>query len=489
MGFFDFLKKKKPVERSESEQLLDDLMESLSQNNLSEFGRLCRDNIELIEESFNDWKVVPEALRNNTDEVERYGTTVVAVAEYFHNTLGRRALRQALTGSSEDNPLVQWEHAIEEAREKLGHMDFVGAEETVRAIMAKNSKLQGKSVNGYLTVSLGLLGQTLFHQGKAREALEFATRANELCATERDMEGVLAYTATLYEINRYLGDSDQAAECASYLADFMRQSSQITEAMQWRRRAELARDGEPLNRVQIQLGDRVYELEDINALRFASMDAKFLFARNRISPALCESLCQSGVALAEEGNFELALEHFRKASSIDGFDPQPHYMRGLTLLNLRRYGEAIEAYETTENLAPGWFQCRSDLWMSKQLAGGRYNHDLLDAVCQIQDGDMPTQDKIQLCQEWLDRHADLACLHLFMGKSLQSLGRNENAYQFIRQGLIVAEEPDVRTRLLVAAATVAPPGPDRDWFLESAIELNGNLVSAAMARVLKRSDY
>ncbi len=485
MGIFDFLRKKKPA-LSQSEKLLENLNQAVSQDNMAEFGKLCRDNIELIENHFEKWKIVPEGLRGDPQQVQQYIMMIVSVADYFYNTLGRRSLREALQGADGDNPIVQWESTIVEARERFSQMDFIGAEEVLRTILAKNENLIGSAVTELLPVNLGLLGQALFHQGKAHEALEYINEANELCANERDLEGVLAYTATLYEINRYMGEFQQAADCANDLADLLRQSGQITEAMQWRRRSELARDGEPLNRVQVQFGDRTYELDEIDQLKLSTLNVQFLFARNRISPALCDAHCRTGVNLGEEGRFEEALEQFKQATLIDVHDPQPHYMRGLTLLNLRRYGEAIEAYETTETLAPGWFQCRSDLWMSKQLAGGRYSHELFDALCQVQDENLSNANKINICQEWLQRHADLASLYLFLGKSLQAAEQDENAYQCFRQGLIVAEEPDVRTRLLVAAASVSPPGPDREWFLESAVEENGNLVSAAMARVLKQ---
>ena len=56
-----------------------------------------------------------------------------------------------------------------------------------------------------------------------------------------------------------------------------------------------------------------------------------------------------------------------------------------------------------------------------------------------------------------------------------------------RNGLTHSPDPDTETRLrLGLAATLDAASPERFSLLEEAITLNGNLTSAAMARVLLR---
>ena len=56
--------------------------------------------------------------------------------------------------------------------------------------------------------------------------------------------------------------------------------------------------------------------------------------------------------------------------------------------------------------------------------------------------------------------------------------------QPIAGGLAGTDEPDVRTRLLVALGNAVADHEERRQLLHGAVELSGNLVSAAMATIL-----
>jgi len=57
----------------------------------------------------------------------------------------------------------------------------------------------------------------------------------------------------------------------------------------------------------------------------------------------------------------------------------------------------------------------------------------------------------------------------------------------LAEGLSRAREPSIRSQLLTRAATLEPPSPARDKLLEEAIALRGDLVSAAMAAVMRHA--
>ena len=75
-------------------------------------------------------------------------------------------------------------------------------------------------------------------------------------------------------------------------------------------------------------------------------------------------------------------------------------------------------------------------------------------------------------------------LHLARGKILRATQRAKEAEAAYRFGLDVADEPDVRTRLLVDLAAVVDAADERRELLQEAVDLNGNLVAAATAALV-----
>ena len=77
----------------------------------------------------------------------------------------------------------------------------------------------------------------------------------------------------------------------------------------------------------------------------------------------------------------------------------------------------------------------------------------------------------------------LAPFHLHRGKACAALGRTPEAIQAFRDGLGHESDTGTRTRLLVELGSRLS-GLERIENLEAAISLNGDLVAAAMARVM-----
>src|SRR5262249_7354186 len=155
------------------------------------------------------------------------------------------------------------------------------------------------------------------------------------------------------------------------------------------------------------------------------------------------------------------------------YAPHPHYEAGLTLLYLQRYGEAVECYETTEELAPGWFHCRADLWLAQQMLLGRGPQEGVLIVRSPGGGPGSPAEKAKLARKGLAQNPDVALLHLALGKALRAQHQGKEAEAAYRLGLDCAADPDVRTRLLTDLGAVVESADERRDLLRQAVELNG----------------
>jgi hypothetical protein len=64
----------------------------------------------------------------------------------------------------------------------------------------------------------------------------------------------------------------------------------------------------------------------------------------------------------------------------------PRYHAGMALTELRRYREAIDRYQVTGMLSPGWCSCRADGWLVERLAAHAIDRETFDAVRKVVDG-------------------------------------------------------------------------------------------------------
>lgn len=152
-------------------------------------------------------------------------------------------------------------------------------------------------------------------------------------------------------------------------------------------------------------------------------------------------------------------------------------------MGLRRYPDAVESYETTERLAPGWYHCRADRALALELASQRITHATFEAVRRIEDGGRSAEDRVKLADQALTDAPDLPILHLMKTNALLELKSVAAAEEAARAGLARDPDPDVRTRLLVALARVLK-APENRRVLEEAVTLDGNRIAGAMARVM-----
>ncbi|SIO44128.1 Tetratricopeptide repeat-containing protein [Singulisphaera sp. GP187] len=484
MGFFDRFLKAKASTIGDPTALRECLIVAASAGDRKRLTALSRANRESIAAHFLDWRQVPAAIRDDPTQTQRYLHGLIAIAEIFDHDLGDPTLIQLLSGPDEENPLVRWRQGLDQAGAQLEALDYRAAATTLNDLLIEARSLRGSGADHYLPITYGQLGDCYFQSGAVEKAISPLRHALELCDQSGDTEGVIAYLGNLHEVYRYLGRAPEAADFAERLAVALKGVGRIDAADTYHQRALRVRAGEPLNRVVVEVAGRRYEVAE--APPMVEGKVQFIHERNRISLRPATVLGERGSVMAASGDHEPALELFRDAARADRFDPQPRYLEGLTLLLLERHHQAVEAYEATEELAPGWFHCRSNLWLARQLALGELEYEAFLALFTLVDGPGTPKEKYPLARRAVAEWSGFAPLYIELGQSAEAFGYQQEAEAAYREGLSHAEEPDVRTRLLVKLGVITRSEAERDRLLREAEVLEGNLVSAAMATVIRK---
>jgi tetratricopeptide (TPR) repeat protein len=483
MGVFDFLFRRARRSPLTAEQLRDRLFNAAAAHDAAALAELCSSHEDAVLASFAGWQRVPEAFRV-PDKLAWYAPGLIAVARHFAEERGHPELLQRMIGAPGANPLIQWQRTLAEVEPMMAEHRYEEAATRLQAALESGEHLQGSGVDSYLPVTYGRLGECLLQSGDAEGARAPMERALARCEATGDVEGILTYLGNCYEIHRYRGDSVAAADSLDRRGAVLDRRGRDAEAARSRRQASIVRAGEPLCRVVVEIGDETMELSDLSSLRGS---VRFVFARNRLALRRSTDAVARGVKAAQRGELEAALGCFERARAADAFDPWPRYHAGLALMELRRYDDAAASYQATEALAPGWYYCRADRWLAERMAAGVIDHETFSLVRQLDDGELPAARVAALAEAALQR-GELGVLYLLLGDALDKLDRDAEAAEAYRRGLAIAEEPDIRTRLLVALGLKAKDPLERTQRLHEAIDLSGNLMAAAMAAVVLTSN-
>ena len=486
MGILSRLLRQNVPVSADSGVLREQLFGAVAAGDQRSFKKLCRKNADQIVGAFAKWQTVPAGIRSDPAAVGRYGQALMSVAQYFAESLGRREPLDLLTGPDDTNPITKWENAIATVDELIKERRYREAAELTRAVLPELESLAGPSVARMLSTTLARLGTSQFHLGEveaAKTAVERALILSEQCG---DIAGIANNLKELYEIERFLGDSEAAGSCATRLSSLLAEYASPQESETWRRKAERVRQDEPLSRVVVEVAGQRYELDELATIPAEIEGARFAFERNRESLGSVAALVGEGKQLGSAQQFEAALKIFERAAAIDPADPDPHYQRATTLMHLQRYVEAASTYEHVERLAPGWYHCRSELSLAKHLATGKVNHATFLLLRELEDGSTSREEKIALATEALAQARNVALLHLLLGENLFGIGRREEAKAAFLKGLECADEPDIETRLLFDLAAVTGSKDEKEELLQRVVAIKGNLVSVAMAALLLR---
>ncbi len=484
MGMLDFLFGGAPRKIDDPERLRSALAAAAEKGDMQTLQALCAGHQEIILTSFPGWARIPEAIRSDPDAVRRHANGLIAVAVHFAKELGHPELLQRLQGTPQDNPIVAWEADVKEAEGRMERGEFEEAYRLLEKRLAAGRTLQGTGVDAWRPVTQGLMAVCRFSVGDAQAALGPAEDAQAGFHAIQRPEGVRRYLELAFDVQRYLGRPAEAAACAGRLADDAQSSGRTEEAVRWRDVARIVAAGEPLNRVVVRIGERVSEVEQAPAVRDGRVE--FLFERNRPSLGRTGFLLREGMDHGARGDYAAALTSFRAAAAADPFDPQPHHQAGVTQLHLRRAADAVESFRKAEELAPGWFQCRADLWLAQGIALGRIPESVFSALRELEDRDLRPADRAALARQALGAAPGTGALELALGSALLEAGEIQASEEALRRACAPSTEPDTRTRALLRLATVVSSGEEKRALLSEAAGLRGNLVAAAQAAYFLR---
>ena len=459
------------------------LFAAVESGDVSHLEQLCRTHRGEIVDAFASWQVVPEEMRGDQMQLQRYATGMIGVARVFAERFGDDSLLERL-GGGEDNPLAAWDAALQAASEEMEQLRYADAGRRLEHVLDETNALRGTGADQLRPITLGFLGECMFQEGNADAALPFYELALDAVRAIGDASGIAAYLDSLYEVNRYLGRGAAAARYISELATLMQMAGRDADATRLQKRALLAKAGEPKNRVIATIDDgSTLEIDEVQSF---GGRIRFSFQRDRITLRRASALVEEGERLGANGQLEEALVKFREAARLDPRFAHAHYQEGFTLCVLRRYEDAIAAYRATEALAPGWFHCRADLWVAEQLAAGKIEHETFETLRELEDGPGEPDAKLAIADRAITSAPHVPGLYLERGRQLARLSRPDEARVALREGLSRDPDQDIRTRILVQLAVITEDKAERAQLFEEAARIDGNLVAAATARLALR---
>lgn len=176
------------------------------------------------------------------------------------------------------------------------------------------------------------------------------------------------------------------------------------------------------------------------AIRFLSL----VLLAAQIGAAVQDAVAEAarGTALAREGKYELAIQHYKAAQRLDPHLPGLYLNLGLAYFKSKRLPEAAAAFEEAVKTESGSFQARALLGMS-YYGLGRY----ADAASHLKRASEAQPDNLELRYRlaqsylWSEKHAeaiaefrflltkdpDSAPVHLLLGEVLDAAGQVEAA--------------------------------------------------------------
>jgi tetratricopeptide (TPR) repeat protein len=485
MGLFVRLFGKSESVIPEPNELRDALFGAARAGDIRRVERLGRANLVSVLEHFRAWQRVPDAIRTDSAAMQNYVQVLVTIAQLFAEKFSRPELMNALIGTAESNPLIRWQESLKQAREMMDRLAYDSARSLLTDVLIDSRGLQGSGHDQLLPVTNGFVGECHFQAGEVEQSIPHFEQALVLCERTNDTDGVVAYLGSLFEANRYLGNSPKAAGLADQLAHLPGQIVAAHEQKRWHTRARIVRSGEPLNRVVGNINNESLELYEIEPKE--NLHVSFVFERNRIALRPAEVLTERGEKLGSAGRLDEALAIFQEATRADAFDPHSRYLEAFTLLCLGQHALAAERYRQVEELAPGWFHCRADAWLAEQLVLGPLDQADFIAVHGLEDGPESPDKKIGLAQRLIAKRPGLAVAYMHLGKNLSRVGREMEARKALQAGLDANSDPDVRTRLLVEMGVLTTDRKERESILQEALALNGNLIAGASAALALRA--
>lgn len=397
-----------PFKRREPEKLspteLRDRLIRAATGSQRRLRALCRQYKHQVAENLDEMRKIPEELRSNPPAANHYVQCLGAVAHCLATQCDAPELWNTLCGTPDDNPVLQWERWYGQLPERMERLEYGELISEAKKFIEQVKTFQGNAAREHEAYFQGHLGTLLFHSGKASEAEEPYRSALALCRETGDVEGQCTYLNNLLEVYCYLGEHSSAIATGERLIQLSQQQGK--DAASLVNRLERIRGGESLCRIVCVRGGNEWEIDELTTI----MDGRyeFQFRRNRLSLQKSLTLVRQGNELASSGQLADALEMYQEAAEVDPYDPDPAYQSGMCLLEMGAYSKAREAFEEVERLAPGWFRCRSDIWLARSLDEGNVSEEEFRLLRVLDDGGLNRSEALRLARQAVEKHPKLS---------------------------------------------------------------------------------
>ncbi len=483
MSILDRLRRRHPG--LDPEEVRSRLFAAYAAHDGAGLAALCRDHADLIAAHFAEWKDGAKPAAGDDPRPQRHVETLAAIATFFGRVLGRSELERILVPPGEADPTQAWRRTLKHARALMEELDFERAAAMLGDFLIDVRHAPGSVADNYVAAANSLLGQCDFLRGRVQEAEAPLARAAEMCEAARQPGNLRANLETLFEVYRYLGRGEQAAAVAERIAELCLRVDEAPQGEYWRRQGAVLRAGEPLNRVVVRLGERYLELDQ--AFPEPGEGVELMYRRNRLTLRSAQLLVDEGERRSGAGDLEGALGRFRAAAARDRYDPHARYLAAIALACLERPAEAAQEFRETERLAPGWFNARAYLELSRAMIRGAVDPALFRPyTVMLAEGPRDPARRLGIADHLCRAHPEVALAHLGRGASLARMERKKEAAAAFRRGLDCARDEDMRTRLYLALGVVTEEPRERRALLETATDIGGNPMAAAMATLALR---
>lgn len=180
--------------------LLDLAIEAVSSNDEAVIGEFCSKYSEEIKKEFHNWKTAPEKYRKSEQAIQKYGNSVVYIAQHFLKN-GDSDLMKILSSSRTENPTEKWPRELQKAQAYIDENKLSDAIVLIKNIITEvEGMLGGTGIEYYLPRSYGLIGMAYVKSNDLKLAVESMQKARDLCEKYGDLEGYNIYNNNLDSI-------------------------------------------------------------------------------------------------------------------------------------------------------------------------------------------------------------------------------------------------------------------------------------------------
>ncbi|MEZ6046812.1 MAG: hypothetical protein R3C11_14785 [Planctomycetaceae bacterium] len=482
MPFWPF--KRKTVETLPVESLQYYLINNALTLNDAKFIRFCKDYKSQIEDHVESLRKVSEELRGSPEGEQNYVQGLMRAGMVLNQYCASDKLWNAITGPRDSNdPTSKLQACLNQIPSRIEQGEHDEVIKELQQWYIEMEKLRGTLPEYYKAVIQGQIGAVAYGCGNLKSAESSFAKALELCRANVDSDGVMSYLGNLVGVKVYNNELSDALVYGEELLNLY-QSTDDPRLNEFSYKLEHMKNGNPSLVMMCRCGNKIMKPEEVIPQEVTGIHFEFVRAYTPMGKA--EQLLEVANQYASTGKAEQALELSVEAAGIDPRNPEPLYLQALLLLEAQEYTRARETYEKVEELAPGWFETRFDLWLATQLEIARYTHEVFDLWRKLMDGGLHGVNLLRLAEKATTQYPEFAPYWLKHGEAQEELGQSQKAMVAYRHGLELCEEPHTESLLLVRLAGIlSPTSPERRELLDRCISLEGSLFAQATAKVLK----